>query len=75
MTVTAAISAACDYLDAALTGTPAYADVVAEALGPDDVANGMSALLAYLVCDAAAQSGSTPADVIQTMRETYGDPS
>lgn len=72
-TIPDAINAALDYLEAALSGLPAYTETVADAYGAGRISRGMSALLIILVSQAAAESESTPREIIHRMREEYGN--
>lgn len=66
------ISAALDYLDAAMNGLPAFTATVADAYGHERIARGQCALLLILIAGAAKESGATPHEIIQRMRENYG---
>jgi hypothetical protein len=66
------VDIACDYLLAVLAGEPVYAATVADNYGPWRVSRGMATLLVFLASDAAAQTGATPAAIIERVRETYG---
>jgi len=70
--VTQDIGAALDYLDAALTGLPAFTETVADNYGHGRIARGQSALLLILITSAARESDAHPRDIIQRMREEYG---
>jgi hypothetical protein len=70
-TIADSIGAALDYVEAALTGLPSYAETIAAAYGPGRISRGMAALLVILVTDAAADSENDPSEIIQRMRETY----
>jgi hypothetical protein len=70
--VAGAIGAALDYVEAALTGLPAYTETVAAAYGTGRISRGLSCLLIYLITDAARETERSPAVIIQTMRENYG---
>lgn len=71
-TIADSIGAALDYVEAALTGLPAYAETVHDAYGAGRISRGMSALLVILVTDAARSSESDTHEIIQRMREAYG---
>lgn len=68
----AEINAALDYIEAALTGLPAYTETVAAAYGHGRISRGLSSLLIFLITDASRETERAPAVIIQTMRETYG---
>jgi len=66
------IGAALDYLDACITGLPAYTETVADAYGHGRIARGQSTLLLLLISGAARETDATPREIIQRMREEYG---
>ena len=70
--INGAVGAALDYVEAALTGLPAYTETVAAAYGPGRITRGLSTLLIFLITDAARETERDPSVIIQTMRETYG---
>jgi hypothetical protein len=65
------VDIACDYLHAVIQGPPAYASTVGDNYGAWRVSRGMATLLVFLLCDAAAQTDTTPGRVIESVRETY----
>ena len=67
------VNAACDYLDAAITGSPEFATLVASVIGPEKVARGCASVLIFLVNDAATKADGHPADIVQRIRENYGE--
>ena len=69
--VRADMAAACDYLAAAFTGAPMFAETIAAAAGPNTVARGLSALLVFLISHAADETGKSPSELVQTIRTTY----
>ena len=70
-TIADTISAALDYVEAALTGLPAYAETVADMYGAGRISRGMSALLVILVTEAARASETDTHEIVQRMREEY----
>lgn len=68
--VMADMDAACDYLSAAFTGAPMYAETVAAAHGPR-VGRGLSALLVFLISHAADETEKSPSEIVETIRDTY----
>jgi hypothetical protein len=66
------IDAACDVVEAALTGSQEYTRAVTAVHGLRATTRGMGALLVFLVNDAARESGAEPAAIVQRIRETYG---
>lgn len=66
------VDIACDYLRAALAGSPIFAETVADNYGPGRVSRGMSTLLVLLTIDAAHRTDTSPEQIVETMRETYG---
>jgi hypothetical protein len=66
------VDIACDYLRAALSGQPIFAETVADNYGPSRVSRGMATLLVYLAIDAAHRTDVTPESIVERMRETYG---
>lgn len=71
--VRADMDAACDYLSAAFTGAPMFAETVAAAYGPR-VGRGLSALLVFLISHAADDTGTSPSELVETIRDTYARP-
>ena len=69
---TVLVDVACDYLAAALTGAPVYAETVADAYGAGRVSRGLSTLLVFLVIDAAHHTDTSPESIIESMRAQYG---
>lgn len=66
------VDCACDYLRAALAGEPIYAETVADNYGTHRVSRGMATLLVFLAIDAAHRTNTSPENIVETMRETYG---
>lgn len=71
--VLADMDSACDYLSAAFTGAPMYAETVAAAHGPR-VGRGLSSLLVFLISHAADDTGKSPSEIVETIRDTYARP-
>ena len=69
---TDAIGAALDYVDAALTGPPTFAETVLDTYGVRLVSRGMGAILVFLIIDAAVKAECGPHEIVQRIRETYG---
>jgi hypothetical protein len=67
------INAALDYLDACTTGLPAYVETVAGHFGHGKIARGQSTLLLLLIAGAAQETDQTGTEIIQRMRENYGE--
>lgn len=70
--VGAHVAAACDYLDAAVTGSPEFATLVASVIGPEKVSRGLASVLIFVVNDAAIKADCHPGAIVQRIRENYG---
>jgi hypothetical protein len=66
------VDIACDYLAACALGEPVFAETVADSHGAFRVSRGMATLLLFLAADAADQTDTTAAQIVERMRETYG---
>jgi len=65
------VDIACDYLLAALAGSPIFAETVADNYGPGRVSRGMATLLVFLAIDAAHEADSSPEEIVMRLRERY----
>lgn len=66
------VDIAIDYLLAALSGEPVYAETVADNYGAHRVSRGMATLLIHLAIDTAHRTDNSPEEILETMRITYG---